>query len=314
MQMKVCKQCGQMVQDTEAFCPRCGSNKLVGDDGNRAMNRVPRVANRPTQHTLGNQTQASEPNRVRQIQEAPAGYRNPNAIIKNPNQAIRTEKKVEPSKQVNTGNNMDFSEMEQVLDKKGMFSKERMKKSKDADKATNKNTGNTSENPWELNNEFIEDEVDEIESDEVSSIDEDIVSEGKKVGLFSKGKKKEKSTKKHKEPKASKTTKAPKKVKETVVKEVQEEKIKVTKSRTPKVLPKEGEVQVTTVGQWLLLLFLLCIPILNIVIIVNGIRSDKYDETMKNYFKAYIVIAIIMAVISAISLSVLSNMLSALMF
>lgn len=75
--MKVCKQCGQAVQDVETFCPRCGSGSLVADNAQRTAQRpVPR----PQQPMNG----AAAPNQARQPQPAPPGYRNPNAVRQPP--------------------------------------------------------------------------------------------------------------------------------------------------------------------------------------------------------------------------------------
>lgn len=82
--MKICKQCGHQCQDTETFCPRCGCTTLASD----GSHKQPRVQHKPPQAQQVEQPQfrqpSQEPSRARQTQQAPAGYRNPNAIQPKP--------------------------------------------------------------------------------------------------------------------------------------------------------------------------------------------------------------------------------------
>lgn len=71
--MKVCKQCGQAVQDVETYCPRCGSGQLIPDTAQRNQQRTQQRVN-PEQ--MG----AAAPSQSRQPQQAPPGYRNPNSV------------------------------------------------------------------------------------------------------------------------------------------------------------------------------------------------------------------------------------------
>lgn len=101
--MKVCKKCGQSVQDVETYCPRCGSTNLVADAPQRAPIRpqqrpmpnqnqgapmgngnpsAPRRAPAPNQmnNGMGGMPGGNgAPSQYRQPQQAPPGYRNPNA-------------------------------------------------------------------------------------------------------------------------------------------------------------------------------------------------------------------------------------------
>ena len=92
--MKTCRQCGQIVQDIETYCPRCGSSQLVTN-----LNKQPS----PSYQQQINQNQTvNTPNR--QVQTAPSGYRNPNSVRGqgNINQGFRA-----PERPQNPQNNMN---------------------------------------------------------------------------------------------------------------------------------------------------------------------------------------------------------------
>lgn len=74
--MKVCKQCGQAVQDVETYCPRCGSGQLIADTTQRTQQRI----QQPQQRVNQDQSRTGAPSQARQPQQAPPGYRNPNSI------------------------------------------------------------------------------------------------------------------------------------------------------------------------------------------------------------------------------------------
>ena len=80
--MKECRQCGQSVQDVETYCPRCGSGNLVQVQD--ASRQVSRPQPRP-QQSFGN-PQNQPNNQYRQPQQAPPGFRNPNAVNGRPPQ------------------------------------------------------------------------------------------------------------------------------------------------------------------------------------------------------------------------------------
>ena len=81
--MKECRQCGQSVQDVETYCPRCGSGNLVQmQDINTRQPARPQP--RP-QQSFGN-PQNQQNNQFRQPQQAPPGFRNPNAVNNRPPQ------------------------------------------------------------------------------------------------------------------------------------------------------------------------------------------------------------------------------------
>ena len=70
--MKVCKNCGQSVQDIESFCPRCGSREFIS--GGQGGQRPPQRAPYNPQNDGG-----AQPSQARTPQMAPPGYRHPNA-------------------------------------------------------------------------------------------------------------------------------------------------------------------------------------------------------------------------------------------
>ena len=64
--MKICTTCGQSVQDIDTQCPRCGSTQLVSD--------------KTLQNQQNRQRTGQPPVAGARPMQAPAGYRNPNAI------------------------------------------------------------------------------------------------------------------------------------------------------------------------------------------------------------------------------------------
>lgn len=83
--MKVCKQCGQSVQDVETYCPRCGSGQLIPDTAQRTQQRPQQPQQRARQDMGG----MGAPSQARQPQQAPPGYRNPNSVNMNQQRPVQ---------------------------------------------------------------------------------------------------------------------------------------------------------------------------------------------------------------------------------
>ena len=68
-----------------------------------------------------------------------------------------------------------------------------------------------------------------------------------------------------------------------------------------------NSVPVITVKRWLGLWLLLCVPILNIVIIIKTLTDKNENKSIKNYIKAYLIMTIIGLIFGILSSLVLSN-------
>ena len=86
--MKVCKNCGQSVQDIESFCPRCGSREFIS--GGQGGQRPPQRAPYNPQNDGG-----AQPSQARTPQMAPPGYRHPNARPNTPPQGQQPNRNVQ---------------------------------------------------------------------------------------------------------------------------------------------------------------------------------------------------------------------------
>ena len=250
MLMKICRQCGQSVQDVENYCPRCGSNKLADENVQRQPTRVPRAAaGRPV---APNGTQVSNnggPNQHRHIQQAPAGYRNPNAVIQNPNQG-------------NLGYN-------------------------------NKAAG--------FNNQGLNEQDDDFDTGFGVEAEEQPVQNTKK-SLLGKGK----------QPKAPKEPKAPKMPKAPTNRQMGQQMGQQTGQQMGQQIGCSNNV--ITLKDWLFLFLKMAIPVYNIIMIVKILTNPYENPTLKNYFKASLILAGIATALAVIGSVVITTLFSAMMF
>lgn len=248
--MKVCRQCGQSVQDVETYCPRCGSNKLADENVQRQPNRVPRAAAGRPVAPNGVQVNNGGPNQHRHIQQAPAGYRNPNAVIQNPNQG-------------NPGYN-------------------------------NKAAG--------FNNQGFNDQDDDFDNG-FGMVEEEQPVQNTKKGLLGKGK----------QPKAPKTPKMPKApANQQMRQQVDQHMGQQIEQQVDQQIGNSNNV--ITFKDWLILFLKMAIPVYNIIIIVKALTNPYENPTLKNYFKASIILAGIVAALTVIGSIVITTLFSAMMF
>lgn len=305
--MKVCKNCGQSVQDIESFCPRCGSREFIS--GGQGGQRPPQRAPYNPQNDGG-----AQPSQARTPQMAPPGYRHPNARPNTPPQGQQPNRNVQqrppqgqppmggpqgqqmrpPQGQPPMGgpqgqpmNNGYQNQGPQGQPMRGPQGQPPMggpqgQPPMGGPQGQPMNNGYPNMGPQnQFNNDFM-------------NPNDQNMQPGKK-GLF--GKKGNKPPKQPKAPKPPKQPKAPKQM--------------GANGPMPGQMPGqpqqmdqfEGPMDtVVSIKDWLILLVKMMIPILNIIVIIGAWTGKPMNESVRNYLKLYTFVLVI-GVVAAFGLS-----------
>lgn len=265
--MKVCKNCGQSVQDIESFCPRCGSREFIS--GGQGGQRPPQRAPYNPQNDGG-----AQPSQARTPQMAPPGYRHPNARPNTPPQGQQPNRNMQqrpPQGQAPMGG----PQGQQMRPPQGQ-------PPMGGPQGQPMNNGYPNMGPQnQFNNDFM-------------NPNDQNMQPGKK-GLF--GKKGNKPPKQPKAPKPPKQPKAPKQMGANGPMPGQ------MPGQPQQMDQFEGPMDtVVSIKDWLILLVKMMIPILNIIVIIGAWTGKPMNESVRNYLKLYTFVLVI-GVVAAFGLS-----------
>ena len=305
--MKVCKNCGQSVQDIESFCPRCGSREFIS--GGQGGQRPPQRAPYNPQNDGG-----AQPSQARTPQMAPPGYRHPNARPNTPPQGQQPNRNMQqrppqgqppmggPQRQqmrppqgqppmggpqgqpMNNGYQNQGPQGQPMRGPQGQppMGGPQGQPPMGGPQGQPMNNGYPNMGPQnQFNNDFM-------------NPNDQNMQPGKK-GLF--GKKGNKPPKQPKAPKPPKQPKAPKQM--------------GANGPMPGQMPGqpqqmdqfEGPMDtVVSIKDWLILLVKMMIPILNIIVIIGAWTGKPMNESVRNYLKLYTFVLVI-GVVAAFGLS-----------
>lgn len=278
--MKVCKNCGQSVQDIESFCPRCGSREFIS--GGQGGQRPPQRAPYNPQNDGG-----AQPSQARTPQMAPPGYRHPNARPNTPPQGQQPNRNVQqrppqgqPPMGGPQGQQMRPPQGQPPMG--GPQGQPMQGYPNQGPQGQPMNNGYPNMGPQnQFNNDFM-------------NPNDQNMQPGKK-GLF--GKKGNKPPKQPKAPKPPKQPKAPKQM--------------GANGPMPGQMPGqpqqmdqfEGPMDtVVSIKDWLILLVKMMIPILNIIVIIGAWTGKPMNESVRNYLKLYTFVLVI-GIVAAFGLS-----------
>ena len=292
--MKVCKNCGQSVQDIESFCPRCGSREFIS--GGQGGQRPPQRAPYNPQNDGG-----AQPSQARTPQMAPPGYRHPNARPNTPPQGQQPNRNVQqrpPQGQPPMGgpqgqpmNNGYQNQGPQGQPMRGPQGQPPMGGPQGQPMQGYPNQGPQGQ---PMNNGYPNMGPQNQFNNDFMNPNDQNMQPGKK-GLF--GKKGNKPPKQPKAPKPPKQPKAPKQM--------------GANGPMPGQMPGqpqqmdqfEGPMDtVVSIKDWLILLVKMMIPILNIIVIIGAWTGKPMNESVRNYLKLYTFVLVI-GVVAAFGLS-----------
>lgn len=296
--MKECRQCGQSVQDVETYCPRCGSGNLVQmQDINTRQPARPQP--RP-QQSFGN-PQNQQNNQFRQPQQAPPGFRNPNAVNNRPPQPGQRPMNGQPPMQGQPGqrpmNNGQMQGFNQGNNQGGQMPGY-------GQRPMNGQPNQMGQRPMQP------------PRNQPMGIDEGFEAEAPKKGLFGKGKK-EKAPKEPKAPKAEKPKKLSRKEKKAQklaeMQQMQEmqgmngfddsarqEQVARQNAQARQFAPQSHNMnvndfetdavgnfdEVVSVKEWFFMLLKMLIPIYNIVFLIKVLTGNTNSkQSMVNFMK-----------------------------
>ena len=318
--MKVCKNCGQSVQDIESFCPRCGSREFIS--GGQGGQRPPQRAPYNPQNDGG-----AQPSQARTPQMAPPGYRHPNARPNTPPQGQQPNRNVQqrppqgqppmggpqgqqmrpPQGQPPMGgpqgqpmNNGYQNQGPQGQPMRGPQGQPPMGGPQGQPMQGYPNQGPQGQ---PMNNGYPNMGPQNQFNNDFMNPNDPNMQPGKK-GLF--GKKGNKPPKQPKAPKPPKQPKAPKPPKQPKA-----PKQMGANGPMPGQMPGqpqqmnqfEGPMDtVVSIKDWLILLVKMMIPILNIIVIIGAWTGKPMNESVRNYLKLYTFVLVI-GVVAAFGLS-----------